>query len=90
MNQATITPEQAELDKANLPQVFRDRLTHHAGFLYSSRQIKTFDHTPEERQALFEELWEMVKLSKTPISSPPKPPESSFSLSPPKKHIHPN
>ena len=63
MRQAKITPEQAELDKAKLPELMKERLTHYAGFLYSARHVKTFDHTPEEREALFQELWEMAGLS---------------------------
>jgi hypothetical protein len=65
MRQSKITPEQTELDKAKLPELMEERLTHNAGFLYSARKIKTFDHTPEEREALFQELWDMASLYPT-------------------------
>lgn len=60
MRQEKLTVEEQEKDKIAYPDVFKERLTHYAGFMYSSQSFKTFDHTPEEREAFFEELWNMV------------------------------
>jgi hypothetical protein len=60
MRQAKLTPEQQELDKAKYPEMFKERLAHYAGFMYSSQPFTTYSHTPEEREAFFEELWQMV------------------------------
>jgi cation diffusion facilitator CzcD-associated flavoprotein CzcO len=60
MRQAKLSPEEQEVDKAKYPEIFKERLTHYAGFLYSSRPFTTYSHTPEEREAFFEELWQMV------------------------------
>ena len=57
MNQATIDPEQAKKDLSDLPALMDERLTHEAGFLFSSQPIKAFDHTAEEREVFFEDLW---------------------------------
>lgn len=59
MRQAAITPEQAAADKADLPEMFKERLRHYAGFMYSPQPIDTFSHTPEEREQFFEKLWDM-------------------------------
>jgi cation diffusion facilitator CzcD-associated flavoprotein CzcO len=61
MNQAKLTVEEQERHKVDYPAIFKERLTHDAGFMYS-RNILTFSHTPEEREALFEELWRLVGL----------------------------
>ena len=63
MRQAPLTAEQQELDKAKYPEIFKERLTHHAGFMYSSQKFSTYSHSPEEREAFFEELWRMVTTS---------------------------
>lgn len=59
MRQAAITPEQAAADKATLPEIFKERLRHYAGFMYSPQPIDTFSHTAEEREQFFETLWAM-------------------------------
>ena len=61
MNQKPLTDEEQELDLQNLDAVFKERLTHDAGFMYSRRPIEWNTHTPEEREQLFEELWKMVR-----------------------------
>ncbi|OCK74929.1 FAD/NAD(P)-binding domain-containing protein [Lepidopterella palustris CBS 459.81] len=58
MVQRPLTVEEQEQDKANYPEIFKERLTHDAGFLHSSRRnLLTFSHTPEQRDAFYEELW---------------------------------
>jgi cation diffusion facilitator CzcD-associated flavoprotein CzcO len=60
MRQSSLTAEQQEVDKEKYPEMFKERLTHYAGFMYSSRPFTTYSHTPEEREAFFEQLWQMV------------------------------
>lgn len=59
MKQEKISVEQQEKDKENYPEIFKERLEHYAGFMYSSQDVKTFSHSPEEREAWFEKLWQM-------------------------------
>ncbi|KAF1966559.1 FAD/NAD(P)-binding domain-containing protein [Bimuria novae-zelandiae CBS 107.79] len=60
MRQKTISKEEDAEMKANLGEMFQERLTHDGGFLYSPRtDLKTFDHSAEEIERFFEELWEM-------------------------------
>ena len=60
MRQAKLTPEQQELDKTQYPEMFKERLTHYAGFMYSTQKFGTYSHSPEEREAFFEDLWKIV------------------------------
>jgi cation diffusion facilitator CzcD-associated flavoprotein CzcO len=61
MRQKKISKEEEEEMKPRLAEVFKERLTHQAGFLYSEREeLKMSDHSDEEREKFFEELWEMV------------------------------
>ncbi|OCK78384.1 FAD/NAD(P)-binding domain-containing protein [Lepidopterella palustris CBS 459.81] len=59
MNQAALSVKEQEKHKADYPAIFKERLTHDAGFMYSRRDILTFSHTPEQREAFYEELWKM-------------------------------
>jgi cation diffusion facilitator CzcD-associated flavoprotein CzcO len=60
MRQVQLTPEEQAKDKLKYPELFNERWNNYNGFLYQYRPLKMFDHTPEERQALFDELWNMV------------------------------
>lgn len=63
MNQVWLTKEEQDLVKKTLQQdVFDQRLNNASGFLYQYRPIKTLDHSPEEREALYQELWKIVGL----------------------------
>ena len=60
MRQAKLTPEQAKKDLDGIDDVMKLRLTTIAGFLYEAqRDINTFDHSAEEREAFFQKLWDM-------------------------------
>ena len=59
MRQAKVSPERAEKDLATLGDTLKNRLSTFAGFLYERQTINTFDHTPEEREAFFEGLWNL-------------------------------
>ena len=64
MRQKKISREEDAEMKAQLADVFKERLTHEAGYLYSPRkELKTLDHSAEEIESLFEELWEKVGCS---------------------------
>jgi len=65
MRQVSLTPEQQAKDKLNYPDVFNQRWVNYAGFLYQFRPELMFDHTPEERQEMFNMLWNMVRLLHT-------------------------
>jgi len=61
MRQKKISKEEDAEMKTRLAEVFRERLTHEGGFLYSTRDdLKMFDHSAEEIENFFEELWEKV------------------------------
>ena len=60
MKQAKVTPEQALADLEDLPGIMERRLKIYSGFLYETQKdINTFDHTPEEREAFYSKLWDM-------------------------------
>lgn len=60
MNQK-IVPKDVQLeDKKNFTAIYKERYNNFNGFLYQTRPDMMFDHTEEERLALFEELWAMV------------------------------
>jgi len=60
MRQAKVSPEQARTDIDNIPNIFQKSRATYAGFLYETqRDINTFDHTPEEREAFFQHLWDL-------------------------------
>ncbi len=57
MAQKRVTREENEEMKANLEEQFRSRLRNNAGFTYDSEKIlKTFDHSPEERERYYTNL----------------------------------
>lgn len=61
MRQKKISQEESEEMKAKLNEVFQERLRHDSGFLYDLRKdLKTLDHSPEEIESFFEDLWEKV------------------------------
>lgn len=60
MVQGKLTNEEQEerrKDKS-FPEIYKKRMTTFAGFPYDFIQRKTFDDTPEEREKVYEELWE--------------------------------
>ena len=59
MKQSAISPEQAKADKADLPEMFKERMRHYAGFLYSPQEFDTFSHSGKEREEFFEKIWDM-------------------------------
>ncbi|KAL2834387.1 hypothetical protein BDW59DRAFT_156319 [Aspergillus cavernicola] len=59
MKQRYLTPEEQAVDKQGYEEIFHARLSTFGGFRYQVRPEKMLEATPEERQALFEELWEM-------------------------------
>jgi hypothetical protein len=63
MGQATVSSEQQAQDKLTYPEMFKRRLTTDAGFDYKNRGFPHSKHSEEEREALFEELWQMVRRS---------------------------
>lgn len=67
MRQKKVSKEEDEEMKGRLAEMFKERLTHDAGFLYSSQKFKMSEHTEEEREEFFEKLWEMVSGPKLPL-----------------------
>jgi cation diffusion facilitator CzcD-associated flavoprotein CzcO len=60
MRQASLTPEEVVRDLEGMDAQMDKRYSTFAGFLYESqRELKTFDHTPEQREAHFQKLWDM-------------------------------
>ena len=59
MQQRKMSKEEQDDVKCNYPQYFRDRLKTFAGFLFDWHQVKTFDATPEERELLYQKLWDL-------------------------------
>ena len=63
MVQKPVTRGENEEMKAHLNEHFQARLRTHAGFLYDSvKDLKTFDHSAEEREKYYTDLWETVRL----------------------------
>jgi cation diffusion facilitator CzcD-associated flavoprotein CzcO len=60
MGQGTISTEEQAKDKQTYPEMFKHRLTTDAGFHYKNRGFPHSKHSEKEREALFEELWELV------------------------------
>lgn len=71
MRQVALTEEEQEKDKKNYPELFNQRWANFNGFLYQFRSEKWADASPEERQELFNTLWNMVSLSSSSSSSLP-------------------
>ncbi|KAK5063168.1 hypothetical protein LTR84_005244 [Exophiala bonariae] len=59
MRQVFLTAEEQEKDKKNYPELFNQRWVNYNGFLYQFRAEKMFDASPEERQEMFNMLWNM-------------------------------
>lgn len=60
INQKVLTPEEQSKHKLKYPEWFQQRNHTLGGFSYGPRETLTFDYTPEERLAFYEELWNMV------------------------------
>ncbi|KAL1301880.1 hypothetical protein AAFC00_006061 [Neodothiora populina] len=58
MRQRKLTKEEQDEAKSRYPQIYRDRMTTFAGFDMDFIQRNTLDDTEEERQAVYEKLWE--------------------------------
>ena len=58
MQQAELTAKEQEDRKNDYEQFFRDRKTTFAGFSFDFIQRKTLEDSPEEREKVFEQLWE--------------------------------
>ncbi|KAF2712455.1 cyclohexanone 1,2-monooxygenase-like protein [Pleomassaria siparia CBS 279.74] len=55
LQQKQLTAEEQQKRKEKYPKFFEDRLTTFAGFQYDFVERNTFDDTPEEREAFYEE-----------------------------------
>jgi cation diffusion facilitator CzcD-associated flavoprotein CzcO len=58
MQQKEITQEEQEQRKAQYPEIYKDRMKTFAGFQYDFVERNTFDDTPEEREAFYEERFQ--------------------------------
>jgi len=58
MRQRKLTVEEQTEAKKTYPELYRYRLTTAAGFPFDASKTKTFDHSPEEREAFYEERWQ--------------------------------
>lgn len=58
MGQERLTAEQQEEKKKNYPEIFRQRMNTFAGFEFDWIRKNTFDVSPEEREKVYEELWQ--------------------------------
>lgn len=47
--------------RLTLIEIYRHRLTTFAGFPFDFSKTKTMEHTPEEREAFFQDLWDKVR-----------------------------
>lgn len=57
MQQKPVSSEKQQKQKAGYPDAFKHRMTTFAGFFYDFAQRNTFDDTPAEREAFYEELY---------------------------------
>jgi cation diffusion facilitator CzcD-associated flavoprotein CzcO len=57
MRKRTLTVEEQERIKPYYPELFRYREANFAGFMYDWCERNTFDDTPEEREAFYENVW---------------------------------
>lgn len=60
MNQVYLTKEEQDKDKLQYPELFEQRWVNYNGFLYQFQPHMMFDHTPQQRQEMFDKLWKMV------------------------------
>lgn len=58
MQQQGITQEEQERRKSQYPEIYKHRMTTFAGFQYDFVDRNTFDDTPEQREAFYEERFE--------------------------------
>ena len=58
MRLKSLTPEEQQISKKWYPELFRYREKNFAGFLYDWYPKNTFDDTPEEREALYQKMWD--------------------------------
>ncbi|RSM14277.1 hypothetical protein CEP52_001509 [Fusarium oligoseptatum] len=58
LNQVALTEEMQQEQKAGYPAKFAERLQSKGGYDFSPEDINTFDHTPEERKAFYQERWD--------------------------------
>ncbi|KAL7782420.1 hypothetical protein V8C37DRAFT_113458 [Trichoderma ceciliae] len=57
MRKRDLTVEEQEKAKKHYPELFRYRETNFAGFLYDWSEKNTFDDTPRDREAFYEQVW---------------------------------
>jgi cation diffusion facilitator CzcD-associated flavoprotein CzcO len=57
MRRRILTPSDQESKKVLYPELFRYRETSFAGFHYDWKEKNTFDDSPEQRDALYEQVW---------------------------------
>lgn len=57
MRQAKLDKETQEANKKNYPELYKKRMTTFSGFPYDFIKRNTMDDTPEQREAVYEELW---------------------------------
>lgn len=63
MRQAKLSEEEQIRDRSTLADAFKFRQTTDAGFMYSARKgINMVEQSAEDREKLFQELWDMVSL----------------------------
>ncbi|RTE80805.1 hypothetical protein BHE90_004683 [Fusarium euwallaceae] len=58
LNQVALTEAMQQEQKAGYPAKFAERLQSKGGYDFSPEDINTFDHTPEERKAFYQERWD--------------------------------
>ncbi|KAF2115761.1 hypothetical protein BDV96DRAFT_55684 [Lophiotrema nucula] len=57
MQQKPISEDEQIKRKSDYPEIYKNRMTTFAGFQYDFLQRNTFDDSPEEREAFYEELF---------------------------------
>ncbi|KAH6603719.1 steroid monooxygenase [Trichoderma cornu-damae] len=57
MRKRDLTIEEQEKAKKHYPELFKYREANFAGFLYDWSEKNTFDDTPEDREAFYEQAW---------------------------------
>jgi cation diffusion facilitator CzcD-associated flavoprotein CzcO len=67
MQQASLSIDEQEKEKETYPDVYKHRLTTYGGLMYSPQEFPHTAHSPEEREAFFNKLWEMVSLLPFPL-----------------------
>ena len=61
MRQRKVSKEELSANKVNYPQIFKDRMKTFAGFAYDFMDKNTFDDSKEEREKIYEDLWDKGK-----------------------------